>query len=153
MSGFSIQSARANTQSTFCLRHATHAVILRVISGGLGSPNMSRRARTGSSEDISSYRRVRWFCDRNMIRSRSECGERPVPAEHLAALSVSPHIHAHKLRSSPRGMYGRLKWVIILHTGLRPALSSPSWLDVQYLRSTCTTAVISHYSVLFQSVQ
>ena len=31
--------------------HATHAVIFRVISGGLWSPNCSRNAETGAEED------------------------------------------------------------------------------------------------------
>jgi hypothetical protein len=31
--------------------HATHAVIFRVISGGLWSPNCSRNADTGTEED------------------------------------------------------------------------------------------------------
>lgn len=40
---------------TFCLRHATHAVILRVMSGGFRSPNDSRKALTagGEGSDIS----------------------------------------------------------------------------------------------------
>jgi hypothetical protein len=38
---------------TFCFRHATQAVILRVISGGLRSPNDSRKALTAGGEGSS----------------------------------------------------------------------------------------------------
>ena len=37
---------------TFCFRHATQAVILREMSGGLRSPKESRRAMAASGEDL-----------------------------------------------------------------------------------------------------
>lgn len=41
---------RMRSGHTFCLRQATQAVIFRVISGGLRSPNDSRKALTAGGD-------------------------------------------------------------------------------------------------------
>jgi hypothetical protein len=46
-----MQNDQSTKDTTFCFRHATQAVILRVISGGFRSPNDSLRAITAGGED------------------------------------------------------------------------------------------------------
>lgn len=55
---------------TFCFRHATQAVILRVISGGLRSPNDSRKALTAGGEGNSISMIVDAVMQQNAITDR-----------------------------------------------------------------------------------